>query len=231
MVQRCTAGELESLTRSIPFYLRVTPDENFVFNIAEFPLAIERNGCLIARVPPIHDDEGRIYFNGDIYQGEKIRLTYAVPADLLNETAQHSNYLCDFVPEGIFLTICGNRTMFLNKSADEEIGFYRRFVPELVTNYGTSEIYSHHGQGGILNSALIAVGFREGEHVAHSVCKPLIHHSEEHNIIPLATRMAVLNIYRLKRLSIRIMCRHKRWGKCPCRNGYYLYLVWIRKVG
>lgn len=172
-------------------YLRVTPDENFVFNIAEFPLAIERNGCLIARVPPIHDDEGRIYFNGDIYQGEKIRLTYAVPADLLNETAQHSNYMCDFAPDSIFLTICGNLTMFLNKSADEEIGFYRRFVPELVTNYGTSEIYSHHGQGGILNSALIAVGFREGEHVAHSVCKPLIHHSEEHNIIPLATRMAV----------------------------------------
>ena len=171
-------------------YLRVTPDENFVFNIAEFPLAIERNGCLIARVPPIHDDEGRIYFNGDIYEGEKIRLTYAVPADLLNETAQHSNYMCDFVPEGIFLTICGNRTMFLNKSADEEIGCYRRFVPELVTNYGTSEIYSHHGQGGILNSALISVAFREGEPAAHCACKPLIHHCEEHNIIPLATRMA-----------------------------------------
>lgn len=171
-------------------YLRVTPDENFVFNIAEFPLAIERNGCLIARVPPIHDAAGRIYFNGDIYEGEKIRLTYAVPEDLLHETAQHSDMMCDFSPEGLFLTICGNRTMFLNKAADEEIEVYRRFVPELATNYGTSEIYFNHGQGGILNSALIAVGFREGEPSDHCMCHPLIQDKEQHKVKPLATRMA-----------------------------------------
>ncbi|WP_407399027.1 ATP-binding protein [Anaerovibrio sp.] len=173
-------------------YLRVTPDENFVFNIAEFPLAIERNGCLIARVPPIHDDKGRIYFNGDIYEGEKIRLTYAVPADLLKETAQYSDRMCDFSPEGIFLTICGNRTLFLNKASDEEISVYRRFVPDLAVNYGTSEIYFNHGQGGILNSALIAVGFREGEPSNQGVCHPLIQEKEQqrHNVIPLSTRLA-----------------------------------------
>ncbi|WP_297568776.1 FIST N-terminal domain-containing protein, partial [uncultured Anaerovibrio sp.] len=129
-------------------YLWVTPDENFVFNIAEFPLVIERNGCLIARVPPIHDDDGRIYFNGDIYEGEKVRLTYAVPTELLQKTAKNSDKMCDFSPEGLFLTICGNRTMFLHEAADEEIGFYKRFVPQLMTNYGTSEIYFNKGQGG-----------------------------------------------------------------------------------
>ena len=171
-------------------YLKVLPDENFIFNIAEFPLVIERNGCLIARVPPIHDDQGRIYFNGDIHQGEKVRLTYAVPDELLQKTAKYSDKMCDFAPEGIFLNICGNRTMFLNKAADEEVGFYRRFVPQLIVNYGTSEIYFNHGQGGILNSALIAIGFREGEQSDHCVCHPLIQQKEKHNVIPLATRMA-----------------------------------------
>ena len=171
-------------------YLRVVPDENFVFNIAEFPLVIERNGCLIPRVPPIHDDDGRIYFNGDIYEGEKVRLTYAVPAELLQKSAKNSDKMCDFSPEALFLTICGNRTMFLHEAADEEIGFYKRFVPHLITNYGTSEIYFNKGQGGILNSALIAVGFREGEPSDHCVCHPLIQHKEQHNVIPLAARMA-----------------------------------------
>ena len=171
-------------------YLKVLPDENFIFNIAEFPLVIERNGCLIARVPPIHDDQGRIYFNGDIHQGEKVRLTYAVPAELLHKTAKYSDKMCDFAPEGIFLNICGNRTMFLNKAADEEVGFYRRFVPQLIVNYGTSEIYFNHGQGGILNSALIAIGFREGEQSDHCVCHPLVPQKEKHKVIPLAARMA-----------------------------------------
>ena len=34
-------------------YLQVKPDENFVYNISEFPLAVKRNGCLIARVQPV----------------------------------------------------------------------------------------------------------------------------------------------------------------------------------
>ena len=83
-------------------YLRVIPDENFVFNIAEFPLVIERNGCLIARVPPIHDDDGRIYFNGDIYEGEKVRLAYAVPTELLQKTAKNSDKMCDFSQRDCF---------------------------------------------------------------------------------------------------------------------------------
>jgi hypothetical protein len=37
-------------------YLNVTPDENFVYNISEFPLAIKRNGCIIPRVPPRYDE-------------------------------------------------------------------------------------------------------------------------------------------------------------------------------
>ncbi|ORU00631.1 signal transduction histidine kinase [Anaerovibrio sp. JC8] len=171
-------------------YLNVIPDENFVYNISEFPLVIERNGCLIARVPPVHDNEGRIYFNGDIYRGEKARLTYAVHSELLKETDEASKKLCGFGPEGAFMSVCGNRTLFLRGAAEKEVEYYRRFAPELIVNYGTSEIYSYKGQGGVLNSALIAVAFREGPYREMSSCNKHLMEEEPHFIIPLATRMA-----------------------------------------
>ena len=171
-------------------YLQVKPDENFVYNISEFPLAVERNGCLIARVPPVYDEMGRIYFSGDVHLGEKMRLTYAVPANLLQETDRASEKLCSFVPESVILTLCGNRTFFLKDLAGKEIEFYRRFSPHLITNYGTSEIYCYEGQGGILNSALVSVGFREGDIKELPECYAEMTAEEKPVVIPLATRMA-----------------------------------------
>ena len=171
-------------------YLQVTPDENFVFNISEFPLVIERNGCLIARVPPVYDKEGRTYFNGDVYKGEKARLSYAVHAELLKETDEASKKLCGFAPEGIFISVCGNRSLFLRGAAEKELDYYRRFSPDLIANYGTAEIYSYQGKGGILNSALVSVAFREGPYKAIGSCNNQILDEETHFIIPLAARMA-----------------------------------------
>ncbi len=173
-------------------YLNVIPDDNFVFNISEFPLGIERNGCLIARVPPRYDEQGRLFFSADVYQGEKLQLTYAVHDDLLQNTERHSETMCDFAPQGIFLTVCGNRFLFLKEKAQEEISFYRRFAPKLAVNYGTAEIYCHQGQGGILNSAFVSVALREGPPqtlVCYRDFRP--RNIPEHRIIPLAERMAV----------------------------------------
>ncbi|SHK47250.1 Signal transduction histidine kinase [Selenomonas ruminantium] len=171
-------------------YLNVLPDENFVYNISEFPLAIERNGCTIARVPPRYDDAGRLYFSSDVYTGEKIRLTYAVHEDLLQETVINSEYMWGFAPQALFLTVCGNRTLFLKEKAPFEIDSYRRFAPHLICNYGTSEIYRYQNQGGILNSALVAAGLREGEPHLKLSDMDITTQRKEHRIIPLSERMA-----------------------------------------
>ncbi|MBQ2088214.1 MAG: response regulator [Selenomonas sp.] len=171
-------------------YLQVTPDENFIFNICAFPLAVKRNGCIIARVPPVFDEEGRIYFSGDVYQGEKMQLTYAVPANMLQETDMASEKMCPFAPDGVVLTLCGNRSFFLKEEAVKELNYYRRFAPQLIANYGTSEIYCYEGQGGVLNSALVSVGFREGEVKALPDCYGEMLTEEKHYVIPLAARMA-----------------------------------------
>ena len=171
-------------------YLNVVPNEKFVFNISEFPLAIKRKGCLIARVPPRYDETGRLFFSSDVYQGEKVRLTYAVHDDVLQQTENYSEAMCGFAPDALFLTLCGNRTIFLKEKASAEIDFYRRFSEHPVINYGTSEIYWHGGSGGILNSALVAVGLREGEPRPHACYLDMLHKSTENRIIPLSERMA-----------------------------------------
>jgi len=172
-------------------YLKVTPDENFVHNISEFPVALERNGLLIARVPPRYDEKGQLFFSADVYKGEKIRLTYAVREDLLKGTERASEQMCAMAPNALFLVVCGNRTMFLRKDARKEIDFYRRFTPHLALNYGTSEIYCQRGQGGVLNSALVAVGLREGQAQLQDYHIEFMKKQEEnHRVIPLSERMA-----------------------------------------
>ena len=171
-------------------YLKVVPDENFVYNITEFPLAVERNGCLMARVPPRYDEEGRIYFSSDVYEGEKIRLTYAVHDELLRETAEASLEMWQFAPEAMFLVACGNRTIFLKEKAHLELDSYRSFAKALICNYGTSEIYCLHGRGGVLNSALVALGLREGEPRMASCCSCPFEKEQPHRVIPLSERMA-----------------------------------------
>ena len=170
-------------------YLNVIPDENFVYNISEFPLAIKRNDCIIPRVPPRYDEDGCLYFSGDVYMGEKISLTYAVHDDLLQETEVASEYMWGFAPEVLYMVACGNRTLFLKEKAPKEIESYRRFARNLICNYGTSEIYCYHGKGGILNSALVAVGMREGPPNL-KISENNMSQRQEHRIIPLSERMA-----------------------------------------
>jgi len=172
-------------------YLKVTPDENFVNNISEFPIAIERNGFLMGRVPPRYDEEGRLFFSADVNKGEKLRLTYAVREDLLKGTERASERMCAMAPSALFLVVCGNRTMFLKKEARKEIDYYRRFTPKLSLNYGTSEIFCHQGQGGVLNSALVAVGMREGQAKLQDFhIEVMQSQQEKHRVIPLDERMA-----------------------------------------
>ncbi len=173
-------------------YLNVLPDDKFLFNICEFPLMVERNGTMIARVPPCYDDEKRLYFNTDIHEGEKVHLSYGHPQDILRETWQASEEMHFFAPEGIWLCACGNRTFFLKEYAETEIKDYARFCPDLAVSNGQAEIYVHEGKGGLLNTALVVVGMREGEQAERpesvDICSCPFNQTSQ--LIPLSTRLA-----------------------------------------
>ncbi|MBQ7479129.1 MAG: response regulator, partial [Selenomonadaceae bacterium] len=81
---------------------------------------------------------------------------------------------------------------FLQEShAEQEITLYRRTLPNATPIRGLGELYRHHGKGGILGDALVAVGMREGE---GSKAKPAGISAEDlkpkRRIIPLSHRLA-----------------------------------------
>ena len=143
-------------------YLNVEPDAHFISNICEFPLVLERNGCLMARIPCGYTESGELNTMGDIRNGEKVRLTYGKTDEILEKSKKASERLREFSPEAIFLYVCANRAIFLKDRAQEEINAYRDITPGMVFCHGFSELYRYKGQGGVFNSQLVTVGLREG---------------------------------------------------------------------
>ena len=65
-------------------YLGVEPNESFTFNICEFPLVVRRNDTLDARVPCNFGEDGKLYFMGDFRADDQVRLSYALPEEVLS---------------------------------------------------------------------------------------------------------------------------------------------------
>ena len=173
-------------------YLNVDPDDFFLMNICEFPLLVRRNNFTFARVPPMYDDNGWLYLGSDIYKGEKVRLSYANPQELLRETYETSEQMREFGPEAVYLYICGARSIFLGDYAKEEIDYFQRFRPETTFCHGGAEIYRYKEQGGVLNSSFISIGMREVDkpvklEITKDVCTSC---RAQNHVIPLVDRLA-----------------------------------------
>ncbi|MBR1859419.1 MAG: response regulator [Selenomonadaceae bacterium] len=175
-------------------YLNVEPDDFFLMNICEFPMIIKRNNCNIARIPPMYDEQGWLYFGADVHEGEKLQLSYGNPQEVLAETWQTSEQMRQFGPEAIFLYICGSRNIFLNEMAHFEVEYYTRFCPNATSCYGNGEIYRYKNQGGMLNGALISIGMRESAEPLMLSCSEetasMYPYQNQSHALPLVDRLA-----------------------------------------
>ena len=172
-------------------YLNVDANEFLLYNVFDFPFLANRGGLLASRVADAYDDCGRLYLTADIKRGEKIRLSYGNPKEILCETWRESEEMRKFDPDGISLYICGARTMFLDRDAYREIQDFARIDEELFCCLGGGEVFKYHGAGGQLATALISVGFREGESCSCISESPT--QTETNTVkgkIPLANRLA-----------------------------------------
>ncbi len=172
-------------------YLGIGFDEYLTVNSCQFPLVVERDGVLIGRTPMMCTEDGSVVFVGSIRSGEKVRFSYTVPADLLKNTEEQSRALAEFHPDAVQLFICGNRSIVLGKEEQIEIDCFRRFAPETVHCNAAGEIYYHHGKGEFLNSALVAIGIREGVPGSSAAAKPNADLLPSHagGMIPLSERL------------------------------------------
>lgn len=173
-------------------YLGVKVDSRFVRNICEFPLVVERDGVLIGRTPSGYGDNGEVYLEGDILPGEKVRFSYGEYDDILNGTKNGAMRMNAFGAEAISLIICGNRIIFLQNDYKLEVDYYSDGREEgALPVLGMGEIYKYKGKGGVLNSALVAVGMREGlgGQTFGTVLEPQVTHCHD-GFIPLSERLS-----------------------------------------
>ena len=177
-------------------YLRVKPNKYFVQNVCEFPFIFHNRDCVIARVPSGCRDDGAIMFTANVYQGDTFRLSYGNADNLFNVIDQSIESLKRFKPEAVFLYECGNRVRFLREDAYKEIAGYLKNSPEASVAIGYAELFiTPEGNGGALNSAMVAVGLSEGERAVDNVnpcfvvTKKVEHTTDKRGYIPFMDRI------------------------------------------
>ncbi len=146
-------------------YLGVEPDGFFMANVCEFPFTLRRGKSVIARVPITFGKDGELFFSGDIRDEEPIRLSYANPFEMLRSSEKASLELAEFEPEALFLIVCTNRFQFLRDKEKDELELFTGISPDTALCYGGYEVFKMDDYGGILNSALVAVGFKEADEI------------------------------------------------------------------
>ena len=142
-------------------YLGVEWNENFIMNVCEFPLMVSDGGVDVCMIPLTKNSDGELFFLRKLSENETIRFSYATHEEVLTATKEGSERMKQFGAEAVVLTRCGNRVVFFGERSYLEYDFYKKINPELSICYGHCEISSLNGKGGILNSALVAVGFKE----------------------------------------------------------------------
>ncbi|MCR4902402.1 MAG: GGDEF domain-containing protein [Butyrivibrio sp.] len=197
-------------------YLSVKPNKYFVHNVCEFPLVFHRKECIVARVPAAYGEDGSIHFTSDVLKGETFRLSYGNADNLFHIINKSIKGIREFNPEAVLLFECGNRVRFLKDMAARETDAYLEYAPEAAIAYGYAELFiALTGDGGALNSALVAVGLTEDPYTPDVIrpCINLLDDTEsvedDRDYIPFVDR--ILNF--LERTSIELDAINKDLGK------------------
>ena len=123
--------------------------------LAKFPITVERDGVDYFRVTQSWDNDGRLYFPLPFELGDKIRFSYGVPINIIDEIRGDRDTYLEFVPQAMLLSVCINRLLFLKEHERDELDYF--------LEHGGAEIYKQGSFGGVLNSALVVFAMREGK--------------------------------------------------------------------
>ncbi len=172
-------------------YLGIEPNEFLIFNVMEFPFVVQRGNLPASRVAVFYDEDGKLYMTGEIRQGEKIRLSYGNPEEILLGTWNASERIRQFDPDGIFIYICAARTAYLGEDAERELKDFKRIRRDVSYCFGNCEIYKYRGQGGQLATSVLAVALREGTACAcEKISIPQFENKKKEVVVPIQKRLA-----------------------------------------
>ena len=136
--------------------------EDFARENLLFPLFLERNGHRLLRLPASASDDGALVMSADCRLGERVRLAYGAPGEILQAcNAMHKN-IAAFKPQGIVLFNCVTRRYFLQNATDSELQPFQDIAPCAGFYTGGEVSRMDDGDASLLNMSLVAVAFREG---------------------------------------------------------------------
>ena len=144
-------------------YLGLEIQNSFFQNVLEFPFLVHRDGQVIARVPFFVNEKDRsIQFLADVRQGEKFRIGYGNPQNIIAESVNIQQSMSKFKPDAIFLYTSICRRFLMQKEVNLETLPFNNIAPTSGF-YTFGEFYANRQTCSLLNSTMVAVGFREGD--------------------------------------------------------------------
>ena len=143
-------------------YLAIAP-EDFAKGTLLFPLFLERNGHRMLRLPEQARADGSLKISADCHLGERLRLAYGDPDQILSAARDTQQELLGFAPEAIVLFNCVTRRFFLQEAANQELLPFEELAPSSGYYTAGEVARSDDGDLSLLNMTLVFVSFSEGE--------------------------------------------------------------------
>ena len=151
-------------------YLGIEWDRFFIRNVCEFPLMVRRNGVDICLIP-MDSRNGGLTLPGTITRQEKLRFSYGTREAILSAAQEGSERMAAFEAQAVVMSLCGNRTNLLQEDAHLEWDCFQETNPDLCFCHGYYEIAYQGGRGGVLGSALVAMGLRESSQASDEIAQ------------------------------------------------------------
>lgn len=141
-------------------YLKIDPSVDFDKKTLSFSLVVEKDGVELVRLPMSCHKNGSLVFNIALHVGDKLRMAYGDPNEIINGSRRVLGRIRDFGPQGMLLFSCVVRRYYLKDDVNQILSAYERITPA-AGGYTRGEIDCIEGHVYTMNMNLVSAAFRE----------------------------------------------------------------------
>ncbi len=141
-------------------YLKIDPSVDFDKKTLSFSLVVEKDGVELVRLPMSCHKNGSLVFNIALHVGDKLRMAYGDPNEIINGSRRVLGRIRDFGPQGMLLFSCVVRRYYLKDDVNQILSAYERITPA-AGGYTRGEIDRIKGHVYTMNMNLVSAAFRE----------------------------------------------------------------------
>ena len=141
-------------------YLKIDPSVDFDKKTLSCSLVVEKDGVELVRLPMSCRKDGSLVFNIALHVGDKLRMAYGDPNEIINGSRRVLGRIRDFGPQGMLLFSCVVRRYYLKDDVNQILSAYERITPA-AGGYTRGEIDRIEGHVYTMNMNLVSAAFRE----------------------------------------------------------------------